>query len=256
MKVAVCLSGQPRLFKTCFTNFKKYILDAYDCDLFIDAWKFPNKKEDVNSSYRYKDEGTMDELFDMYNPKVLNIENFDDTFEQKALNFENKIAQEQGGKSNDYFRQYYARIESGTNLRRYYSMLYKIYNCNKIRIKYEKFNNINYDLIIRTRLDVLYSQPINVDMTKDLVLDLYGNGNRNGGDIFAYGNSESINIYCDLFSKLEEYANSNIFINPEILLPHHLQTNISQYYVIDHKLDVARPNTWNHSNPFQSQIGS
>jgi len=228
MKTCICLSGQLRLFKTSFQTFKKNVLDLNDCDLFIDTWKFTNKKEDINSSYRYKDEGTIEELFDMYKPKVLNIESFDDKFENKSVEFETIISQKQGRRSDNY-------------LRRYYSMLYKVYNCNQIRKRYEKYHSITYDVVVRGRLDIIYNQPIKLEKTNDLIVELYGNGKGTGGDVFAYGNSNDIDVYSDLFLYLQEYFNLNVKIDTEILLPHHLAKNIPNYKIIDNKLSIARP---------------
>ena len=120
MKIAICLSGQARMFKHTIDSLKKHVLDLYDCDIFIDTWKFNLHKEDTNSFYRYSDGGTLEELFELYNPCVLNIENFNKNFEKACIDFENAAAKIDGYRQDNY-------------LRRYYAMLYKIYNCNKIK---------------------------------------------------------------------------------------------------------------------------
>ena len=38
MKVAVCISGQPRNYKKGFLEIKKWFLDKYDCDVYIHTW--------------------------------------------------------------------------------------------------------------------------------------------------------------------------------------------------------------------------
>ena len=38
MKVAVCISGQPRNYKKGFLELKKWFLDKYDCDVYIHTW--------------------------------------------------------------------------------------------------------------------------------------------------------------------------------------------------------------------------
>jgi len=229
MKVALCLSGQPRMFKTSYASLKTHILDNYNCDIFIDTWKFKNTDENFYLSHRYKDEGSLEELYDTYQPRVLNVEKFDEIFEFKCLDFESRIASRQGAKEDNY-------------LRRYYSMLYKIYNCNKIKNEYEKKMNIHYDIVVRSRLDVLYTQKIEFNKDINLTADRQGSG-RDGcaGDILAYGVKDTMDIYCDLFNQIYHYFSNGVFINTEIVLPHHLDQTIKSYSVLNNKIFITRP---------------
>lgn len=229
MKVAICLSGQPRMFKSSYPSLKTHILDHYDCDVFIDTWKFNNTNENFYLSHRYKDEGSLEELYELYQPRVLNVEKFDEVFESKCLEFESKVASNQGAKEDNY-------------LRRYYSMLYKIYNCNKIKNEYEKKMNVRYDIVLRSRLDVLYTQKIEFNKDLNLATDRQGSGREGcAGDILAYGTDTFMDIYCDLFNKLDFYFNNNVPITTEILLPHHLDSIIKHYTVINNKIFISRP---------------
>lgn len=229
MKVALCLSGQPRMFKSSYQSLKNHILDNYDCDIFIDTWKFKNTDENFYLSHRYKDEGSLEELYELYQPRVLNVEKFDEVFESKCLEFENKVSLTQGAKEDNY-------------LRRYYSMLYKIYNCNKIKNEYGKKMNINYDIAVRSRLDVLYTQKIEFNKDVNLTTDRQGSGREGcAGDILAYGMNTDMDIYCNLFNKLDDYFSENVPITTEILLPHHLDSIIKNYTVINNKIFIARP---------------
>jgi hypothetical protein len=228
MKVALCLSGQSRMFKSSYESLKSNILDHYDCDIFIDTWKFANMKQGFRLSYKYPEEGTLEELFELYQPKVLNIERFDEAFETICLNFESLISSRQGGRDDNF-------------VRRYYAMLYKIYNCNKIKNEYSAKFRINYDIVIRSRLDTLYTSKINLIPNTDLIADIYGNGISQAGDIFAYGNTNDMNIYSNLFLELMNYFNQNIEINTIVTLPYHLHKNIPNHKLINHNLDIIRP---------------
>ena len=42
MKIAVCISGQPRNFKKSYTSLKSNFLDKYNCDIFFHSWKTSN----------------------------------------------------------------------------------------------------------------------------------------------------------------------------------------------------------------------
>ena len=228
MKVALCLSGQSRMFKSSYESLKSNILDHYDCDIFIDTWKFTHMKQGFRLSYKYPDEGTLEELFELYQPKVLNIERFDELFETICLNFESLISSRQGGREDNF-------------LRRYYPMLYKIYNCNKIKNEYSTKFRINYDIVIRSRLDTLYKSKINLIPNSDLIADIYGNGRSQAGDIFAYGNTNDMNVYSNLFLELINYFNQNIEINTIVTLPYHLHKNTPNHKLINHNLEIIRP---------------
>ena len=42
MKIAICISGQPRNFKQSYPILKEYFLDKYDCDVYFHTWKTLN----------------------------------------------------------------------------------------------------------------------------------------------------------------------------------------------------------------------
>jgi hypothetical protein len=230
MKIALCLSGQPRMFKSSYEGLKANLLDHYDCDIFIDTWKFINMKQGFRLSYKYPDEGSLEELFDLYQPKVLNIETFDEIFEKKCLDFESLITSKQGSRPDNF-------------VRRYYSMLYKIYNCNKIKEEYSISRKVNYDIVIRGRLDILYRSKIELIPNIPLVTDIYGGGH-GAGDIFAYGNVKDMDIYCRLFLDLMSYFNRDIEINSAFLLPRHLNETIPNNRVYNHNLEIIRPSNY------------
>jgi hypothetical protein len=39
MKIAVCISGQPRNYEQGYYELKKWFLDRYDCDVYFHTWK-------------------------------------------------------------------------------------------------------------------------------------------------------------------------------------------------------------------------
>ena len=55
MKIALCFSGQPRSFRAGYEYYKKNLLDHYDVDVYIHAWKMPNGGNDLVELYKPKD---------------------------------------------------------------------------------------------------------------------------------------------------------------------------------------------------------
>jgi hypothetical protein len=237
MKIALCLSGQPRFFKTSYTLLKKYILDSYDCDLFIDTWNI-NIHESVEGLYRYKDEGSLEELYNIYKPRIFKVESLDEKIEEISFNFEKKVL------SKDFQKLNWPSHIPSTNhfISRYYCMLYKIYNCNKIKNEYAKIHEINYDITIRARMDLVYEKSPDIINDGILYTDSFGNGRFGPGDTFAFSNTNNMDIYSNLFLKLDEYIEKNeVPINTEFLLQYHIENNNILWKNINLAKDVIRP---------------
>ena len=47
MRIALCLSGQPRSFEKGYEYHKKNLLDHHDVDTFIHTWKCDETKNDL-----------------------------------------------------------------------------------------------------------------------------------------------------------------------------------------------------------------
>lgn len=229
MKLAVCLSGQPRLFKKGFKSLNEHILSKYDCDVFIFTWdnKIGNIKK--NQSFRHDDEGSLGEYLKLYNPKSSEIENYT----QKKEDFFVKKEQEYGVLREDNF------------VRRYLAMLYGIFRANELANQYSKAFGTKYDYFLRCRSDVEYG---NFELRKSsLVIDGFGNGTGAGqpGDIFAYGTPERMTEYAKLHLLVDKYFyEDKIIPNTEILLAHHLKSSKIAHETCNHVIGVFRPETW------------
>ena len=58
MKIALCIAGQPRGFRTAYEYVKRNLLDIYDVDVFIHTWKNDH----------------LVEIGQMYNPVSMRVE--------------------------------------------------------------------------------------------------------------------------------------------------------------------------------------
>ena len=78
MKIALLLTGLPRSFKTCFKNFQKYVIQAnpdHQFDIFISTWE-ADRASLVKA--QPENEGSTQELLDLYQPKAYSIEKYDE----------------------------------------------------------------------------------------------------------------------------------------------------------------------------------
>ena len=88
MKIALCLSGQPRYLNEGYSGIYENILSKYSPDIFVHTWwdnSMKNKKMDLSSSLSYNrtyywEKNTLDLIESLYSPKVL--------FHQEQIKFE------------------------------------------------------------------------------------------------------------------------------------------------------------------------
>lgn len=189
MKVAILISGQPRNYKQGYESLKQAYLDRYDCDVYIHTWKdtkfeatqfFPNREKNV---YQYTNDYISD-IQTIYNPVKFLIES------PKIFDSNNII--------DPIWRQ---------PLQNSKSMWYSIYKC------FEQVKN-EYDVLIRTRFDLMYEKSLldlellNLDKIHLLNWDTDVRVKHRGFyDVFAIGNYTNIGIYSQLYTKLDWYLN-------------------------------------------------
>jgi len=207
LKVAICLSGHMRTFENNFQSFKDNILSKYDCDVFIHTWDI------MGSSFRFTDnklhlvntQKYLEKIELFYNPKKIVIEPF------RLFDLTPLMKQ----------RAVHGRDAGGT-----ISMYYKIEACNNLKKEYEKENNMTYDCVIRYRSDLHLDQPFPLTTGTDLSaihVPMYGNfGGIN--DQLAFGNSALMDIYCSLYSNIENLLQNGANLNPEKLLMAHVNS--------------------------------
>jgi hypothetical protein len=146
MKIAICLSGQPRFVEKGVDSFCKNILENNDVDVFIHNWydkKDKNKKFDssqfyLDSKVGYQSEKT-ESILNSLSPKKIILE--------QPKNFE------------EFSHLADLPTAKQTKLA---SMFYSMYRCNQLKKEYEHENGFTYDLVIKTRIDIEYNQQIDI----------------------------------------------------------------------------------------------
>jgi hypothetical protein len=186
MKIAICISGQPRNFKQSYISLKKYFLDKYDCDIYFHTWKISNFESTNfgfgNTKYSLINDDYND-LIQLYNPKDYTIE--------KPIVFDDS------GYKCPIWRQ---------PLNNTLSMFYSIYK--SIQLIEEE-----YDYIVRTRFDIDYSK-FNLELPQEgIILPEWNTDirvkNRGYYDVFAIGKQQDINVYSEIFSNIISYITND-----------------------------------------------
>lgn len=146
MKIALCLSGQPRFLERGYKYLHDNILSKYNVDVFFHLW-FDSKLENTPFSYtiHYSNRNelwrkNLDEIaLSLYSPVKYTFESPKEFWFDPQANYEL-------GKTNNC------------------SMFYSMQKANELKMEYEQTNKFKYDLVIRARTDVRFEQ-FNLDLS-------------------------------------------------------------------------------------------
>lgn len=153
-KIAIQLFGHLRTFKAAYPYFYKNVIipnqeKGYDIDIFIHTW---NEYEHATVNYRNPkgiapknntlSEEDIVEIKNLYGPKKLKID--------AQLDCEDIMITEQISKVQ---RSYKGCVNNA----------FTIFEVNRLRLDYEKENNIKYDWVLQTRPDVLFKTVFCLD---------------------------------------------------------------------------------------------
>ncbi len=220
-KIAVCISGHLRTFEQTYQSFYNNIIknNANNCDVFIHTWETIGSKDskmgsDAPSTNIFTVE-KLNEINHIYNPKAIEIENYN--IYNTLIASMNKSAR---------LSEQDRNFLHNRNLISYSSMLYSMNKVKKLLEKYEEDNRLQYDMIIRLRPDTLFSNNIDIG---SLIIDqmhipqigrYYSEGMN---DQFAISNNRDGKIYLSLFDNILQYINNReCLIRPEVFLKYHL----------------------------------
>lgn len=193
MKVALCLSGQPRSVDRGYPSIYKNFIEPYDCDVFVHTWSDGFPPENIQR------------IQDLYHPVSMHV----DPCHPPIY---------------DYNRLHYAY-----GPKRIYDMCSQydsIFRANALRNKYEAEKNVHYDCVIRCRMDLdfssrIYLENYNLDMLHTRLQNVCRyNGLQSD---FAFSKGKNMDAYATciynilpIYSKLHE--ENPLCIPPHIML--------------------------------------
>lgn len=194
MKIALCLTGQPRCYEQGFSYISKNLLYQYDVDVFFHTWNNPNV-----------DYG---KIINLYNPKDYTI---DEPFNREFANKYTRV-------SNIKFPAY-------NTLSSFFSVFSSIF----LKRKYEMGNGFQYDAVVRCRFDMaLNFTPDFASMENEILHvpdDLFAIGNELISDHFAYGNSNIMDKYSTTFINADALYDQGTVMNSEEMCTANIHLN-------------------------------
>jgi len=187
MKIAVCLSGQPRTIKYTVDNIKKFFSN-HDTDYFCHAWDY--------NTYKRKKIGSDSANHIWWEPDTpVDLNEF-----HTAMNVlsPKKVVVE--------------KKEDLPLFAEWSSLFYSMMMANHYKKVFERDNNFRYDFVFRATYQGIYWPERQFDPTglpnKDNYLDIYGifrnrmyqEFNRiNISDHCFYGSSTAMDVFCDFY---------------------------------------------------------
>ncbi len=235
-KIAICFSGAIRSFDRCIPSITKYFLNNLPgADIYLHMWTFNDNNDEKTNSINYNFKWRKDNS-DIY--KIINILK-PVKYEITEYNLEwEKIILEESGIDVDLFDDD-TKKNYGFNC---CSMYWKILKCFELVEDYSLDNNINYDLVIRARLDFIWEDHIYInnfvlsDDTVNLIQDKYATHSKLiTNDKFFAGSYECMRTMCNIFKKLKYYQQKNIAIEGQTINETHIRENNLQHNWIGHK---------------------
>lgn len=197
MKVALCLSGQPRMFRKAHEYVKEHLLDKYDVDVFAHSWN--TNVNDVMSACH---------LYHSYGPCITPPLNPDGLTE-------------------------YPDIDPKWPAKNVISMFYSVFKANEQKREHELREGFRYDVVVKSRFD--FALNIVPDFNKMEQGKVYvpndyikGHIKPNGiicNDQFAYGDSKTMDSYSNTFWNIDRARHHGCPMGAEELLSVNLQIN-------------------------------
>lgn len=215
MKIALCISGQPRNFERGAEFIKKNLIDINTLDIFIHCWHDSTKVEEImigpsnvpaSTPIPQNAETVIRECYSPLRAVFEKQINFNDQAETISVNI------------------YPCIVPFNT-----FSSKYSVWAANQLKVEQEKKQGYQYDCVIRIRFDWGITTPILVEDLKLNPIAVYMPPDcpHGGGwnDQFALGTSKSMDVYASCYESLKEYYDAGVAWCDEILLGHHLHQN-------------------------------
>jgi len=230
MKIAVCFSGQLSRFNINLHVFKEQlaIYAKHSIDLFFSFWG----NEDLNSFHKKIEDNIKPEFKNNIN--IRNVE----------------LIQNCEWKSKHPNSKCWSRGNSAESI---ICMYKSIKNADILRQNFEKQNNLNYDLVIRSRPDILISGDIDFEKWKhkldsEKIAIIPKNYNwceqwsENGMlcDLWFVAKPKAMEEICKIADLVDDHVDSGCRLHPESLLWWQIEkhVNISSFFQTN---NIIRP---------------
>jgi hypothetical protein len=206
-RIALCLSGQARSYRKAHEYVKANLLNRYDVDVFAHTWRPKHSKFAL-----------YDGIFNLYRPVNFILDE----------NLPEDI-------NSDLF------VPNASHPANFCtSMFYSIYLTNNLRIKYQNFNSVKYDFIVRSRFDLALNKVIDfssLEKGKIYVSKDTDDENSLLNDQFAIADPETMDIYASTYLFLRWHAARGVSLCGHAML----EANLKHFGISFERIDINHP---------------
>jgi hypothetical protein len=249
MKVALCISGQPRSAVETYPYIYENIIKPNNADVFIHM-----NYDDTNSYIEksHTDSGNcvfpkdIDKtVIDMYKP-VRHLVESPRNFRKPRFNIPEKRTE--NIKKMNHHKHWTDEETRQHDIKQITSMYYSIFKCNELKETYANENGFQYDYVIRLRFDLIVYHPIicsQIDPNYIYYLEM-GQPDELISDWLNIGSNAIMNIYSSMYFSMDYINQFRFFKKHErqvnTLDPSEICGGISEYMVRDlmylHKIPI------------------
>ena len=148
MRVALCISGQPRTWEKCYQNWIDNIMPGVEKDIFFHLWDY-NSLPSIINTIPGAPENYNKTISDDEKTAIVNV------LQPKKYKFDNK---EIPSRSDDpSFINEFVQTPLGWWCR---SQYYSLWYAAQLKRQYELENNFEYDVVFRMRTDLFFLSPV------------------------------------------------------------------------------------------------
>lgn len=206
MKIALLLAGRIRGYEEGLDTQFKYIYKNNKTDIFLS-----HNNENILDK--------VDEFIKKYNPKK-----FDSS--HSVFPYNNKF-----------------KTWPETNTQNTWSSMYHEYTAFKLLEEYIQETKTNYDIVVFSRAELIINNDFNFDKIRDNLIYIPNSEKWRNGicDLFAYGNLQTMKIYCSIFININKYCkNKRIYYHSEFLTKYNLEYNKIDTIFFDMKYEQSK----------------
>ena len=230
MKVALCISGHARNIEKNIDAINQFVISKFEqVDIFCHLWDTKGWRIEGNdihvgeNSFKgfdyYSEKCDINRIVELLNPKQIVVE--------KYTNVENYVCKK-SVPNKTRLRVPFDRPENTV------SLSYKIYKCNELKKEYENLNDFKYDMVIRFRPDTLILDEIfNQEYNLNYLYTPYECSYDIASDIFAFSNSENMDVYSKLHFHLDDIFNEGCLMNGHNIYKHYFDKFFSNRWFMN-----------------------
>lgn len=215
MKIALCLSGQPRKALETFPFIKQYIINSNKyigdtVDVFIHM-NYDNNNTYIEKSHLDSGECHLKKDIDK---ELINLYQPQDYLVEKHRSFYNPNLKIPESRIKNYLQMNKHKNLNEEAVKKHIikqllSCYYSIYKCNELKEKYANDNHFVYDYVIRMRFDAVPQLPLICRNFNPDYIYYQEMGHKDDliSDWLNFGSNSIMNIYSSIFLHIE-YINS------------------------------------------------